>query len=227
MNRNGDIAMSNVSAAHGVEIFDSKSSKALPGQVLVKWTPKGENRAKAGGISKCVSVPPCFVVSAEELGNWLPYVQQLAQNSRDALIKTRLAAGAMVVEDSEISQTAVLTWLESQQELSAGLIGPWLETSGLVDALRVRFAEVLGISGEPTSEQEVLVEKNVSGYVTKFLELGKEKVHFEAGMREKLLRALQIAQELADVSLDDGIGARISQKLAEMAEREQDSLVAL
>ncbi len=227
--------MSNISTAHTVAPFDSKVSQALSGQRLIKIGYKQTEAMTKKGIkalpSICVSVPPIDPANVRyHIDSLLPYVVALCENAQDNIVRGMNddSAGTLtIVQDSDLSMPRILAQLAADQEgerLTKEKILQWSETSGLADALRLRCAELLGVSEEPSEEQNARIEQQVLQYKTMFSGLAGTKTCYELREATALRKALDLAAAYNAAFNDDPLAARFSARIADMIENPKKAI---
>ena len=222
--------MSVISNTHSVVPFDSATSKPAEGQRLAKigykqteaMTKRGE---KALG-SVCVSVPQILEVTEAQIESLAPYITKMLEDAQDSIVRRKHseAKGNIThVRDDEITIECCIAELELQStssRLSKESVTAWCETSGLNDALRLRFAELLGVSDVPTAEENARVEAQVAAYDAMFASLSGAKTYFAPTEAKKLRKALEIG---AAYGVDDALSVRFSTRIDEMITNPKDS----
>ena len=206
--------MSLISSAHSLVKFVSGESKAFAGQRLAKIGYKKTKENPNPLESVCTSIP--FIsLTTEDAITLLPHLREFCEDVQDKIIRARYEAGATSINDSEISVEAICKYLAESASISGGRFTKaaaleWCENSGYSDALRLRFAELLGISDNPTDEEVKQVELQVSGYTDKLAALTGSKTYYAPEVAKKLLRSLEIS------GVTDSAVAKFEARLQEM-----------
>lgn len=195
-------------------------------KIIFKQTADMTAKGKKAPESICVSVPSFegAELSEQELQALVPHIFNLLETAQDGIIRRKYLAGASSVHDDSITVAACIAFLneeEASKRLSKEKIAGWCENSGLADILRLRFAEVLGISDEPTAEESEKVEAGVAGYVEKYASLSGSKTFYTPEVATKLLKALELG------SIQDDMATLLEGKLTEMIQNPKKGLELL
>ena len=217
--------MSTISNIHSIVKFDSKTSKALEGQRLAKigfkQTDAMTKAGKTAPESKCVSIPMLIAddIKPDHYILLMPHILNMLEDAQDGIVREMVEAGKNSVADASLTVQACcgfLAQMNASRRLTKEMITGWTESSGLADALRVRFAELLGVSDEPTPEDEARVEQQVKGYKEKFGMLAGTKTYFEQPVAQNLLKALALLDE--DTISSDYLAPSFVARLTEMVQ---------
>jgi hypothetical protein len=174
------------------------------------------------------SLPAVKITESDVVANaaaLVAHVQRLMEDGQDQIIRTAYEADRCGVEDEEISLSAVLRFLEEQASLETGrltkeVVAGWVESSGFADALRLRFAELFGISEQPTPEQEAKVEAQVKSYKDNIAALSGSKTYYDQPIAQKLIRAFDVA---LGFGVDDRMSKILRGRLEVMANQPKDA----
>ena len=215
--------MSLTSSTHIFVPFDSKKLEAFTGQRLSKigykqtaeMTAKGEKARQ----SICVSLPP---LRAEDIKQdhyilLMPHILNMLEDAQDGVVRKLYEAGKTDVRDDQLTIQALANYLNEAnagRRMTKESIIAWTESSGLADALRLRFAELLGVSDVPTPEDEARVEMQVKSYKEKFAGLAGTKTYYDLPVAQNLLKALSVGE----ITEDDAFGAVFTARLQEMVQ---------
>ncbi len=219
--------MSNISEVHSIEAFDSKKSQALSGQRLAKIGYKQTEAMTRDGKkalpSICVSVPPMdTAVVLAHSQQLLPYIVAMCEAAQDDIIRglNDASNGTLrEVTDSQIDMAAILQQLAAKQEgerLTKEKIAAWCESSNLADALRLRFAELLGVSDTPSNEENARIEAQVKQYKEMFSALAGSKTYYEEKQAKLLAKALDVAAAYSGEIAEDALYCKFSARIQEM-----------
>jgi hypothetical protein len=208
-----DSIMSVISNTHSFLEFNSGVSEALSGQRLAKVTYKTPKTGEKVYKSICVSLPFVAEVSNEQLVALQPHIFKLIEDTQDKIIREAHESGKANVHDTDISVDACVEYLNAESvsgRLTKEGVVRWADDSGLADMLRMRFAEILGVSDTPTEIEAQKVEVQVKGYVDKFAALAGAKTYYAPDVASKLLKALEIG------SVGDSIANKFQMRLQDM-----------
>jgi hypothetical protein len=164
---------------------------------------------------------PCFVVTEDVAIRLVPHLKEFVYDVQDKIIRGLYESGATSVADSEIDIDAICKYLAESESITGGRFTKvaateWCEVSGFNDALRLRFAELLGIGEDPSNEEAKQVEIQVTGYVDKIAALTGSKTYYAPEVAKKLLKAFEIA------NIGDKIAERFVTRLEDMIKNPND-----
>ena len=178
---------------------------------LSKCQYRGDNAEKL--TSSYIQVPVFTDAEIEEqMPVLMPHLVSYLEDKQDSLVKVAHKAGFSGVDSSTIDLAAVIDLLEAtgQGRLNKELIFKWFDAD-MSDSLTVAFADKLGISENPTAEDEARVAGVIASYRVKFGALAGGKSTFVPEEAERLQRALEVTEAISTV-----LGARFNTRLEAM-----------
>ena len=204
--------------AHSVVAYDPKASKPFTGQRLSKVTFKTvtDKESALCGIkreSKCVSLP--VIKSDDVVSNIVilaPAISEYLMSVQDKIVRERVEANAAHITREEMSITAIVDWLESNNEsgrLTKESVGQWF-VDNIECELAVRLAEKLGVSDVPTEQENKQIMAVVSTFKDKVSSLAGGKTSYEPKLCESLIKAISFAPA------GDALAARFTARLEKM-----------
>jgi hypothetical protein len=217
--------MSNVSNRHVFTAYvsaGSGKSVALSGQRLSVVRFKAGKDGRKAMASQCASVPVATLTSEDceflstHINGWFASVQ-------DEIVREVVVSGADSVTTEQLSVEAVRNYLTTQaagDRLNGEQIGYWFDTE-LADVLTVAFADKLGIGDVPSEAETTKLAQMCRVYRDCFTAMAGGRTSFDTAKREKLLKALA----LADTT--DGIGQRLQAKLEAMSKVTVEEMLGL
>ena len=209
--------MSNVSIAHTLEVFSSKTSVALSGQRLAKIKYKNTDKTPAKFPSVCASVP--FISSDLIIGNvdrLVPYFRTFLESAQDGIIRSlyESSEGSLSqILDSEIGIDSICGFLEAEStggRLTKEFIESWF-SSAVSDTLYVVIADKLKYDGLLTPEQEITVQKHIKGYKDMYSSLAGGKTFYQPSQVKSLRNVLALIET-------DETSAKLDARLGKMLE---------
>lgn len=215
--------MSNLFSVHAVVPYTSGKTKPLDGQRLAKITYKVD---KATGIkpeSKAVSIPVItFDAIQPHLASLKDEIVAMVHGAQDKLIRSKVEAGAIEVQDTECNLQATIAWmLEESGRLTGETIRGWFQDT-LRDNLMVTFADKLGIGETPSKEQADKLAKVLQGYEDTFAKLASGAASFTELQKANMLKALELVEDD-----EDSLKQRFIARLSKAKEKEEDLLMNL
>jgi hypothetical protein len=214
-------------AAHTVQSYDPKTSKAFTGQRLAKfaWKTVTDKLDPMCGIkrdSKCVSLP--VVTGQEILGNieaLVPHVQNYLHSVQDKMIREMLEASNNVlhVTQESISLASVCAWLEENDEsgrLTKDSVGKWFDET-LQEPLAMALASKFGVSDVPSDAESAKILAVVDAYKAKISALAGGKTAYDPKMCTSIINALDLAPA------GDVLAVRFTGRLNKMIQEAQNS----
>jgi hypothetical protein len=188
-------------AGHSVVTYDPKSSKAFTGQRLSKVTYKtvSDKTSEFFGIkreSKCVSIP--LIAHVDVISNaqaLAPYVAEYLQSVQDKIVRERIDAGCKTITQEEISITAIMEWLDTNNEsgrLTKDTVAAWFDEN-IADSLALVLADKLGVSETPTNAENAQVMKVLGTFKDKVSSLAGGKTMYEPKLCESLKKCIELA----------------------------------
>ena len=214
--------MSNVSNRHTVNPFVAGKSEPLSGQRLARVGYKKTKDNPNPLPSICVSVPPVdqTAITGDILAGLMPSIVQMVCDAQDGIIRVMndSSGGTLTaVTDEDISLNAVVSFLAAKtvgERLSADSIGAWF-TRYVEDNLSVVVADQLKFT-DITEDNQPVIDQHTKVYLDICqLIAGKNLTRNSFSAQQK--RAMKICVKLA--SDDNGIGAKITEKLAELEKK--------
>lgn len=218
-------------AAHSVQPFVSGKSKAFTGQRLAQVSYKtiSDKTNPLFGVkreSKCVSVP--MITAHEILVNMdalVPSVIEYMQTVQDKIIRNRVDNNAASISAEEISITACIEYLESQDSesgnrLTKESVGAWFAQE-IEESLTVLLADKLGVSDTPSAHELAQIKKVLETFKDKVSSLAGGKTSYEPNLCVQLKKVIALAPE------GDALKSRFNARLDKMiaASKENNSLL--
>lgn len=166
--------MSNISNVHNITAYTTGVTKPYSGQRLSTITYKTDRTTQVKRDSVCVSVP--VIVSndiAIRINEFLPHITALCERTQDAIIRSVHESGRTQVQDSDISVSAVLEYLNADAgggRITKVQAAEWFDTV-IADPLAVALASRLGASVNPTQEQADHIESLLGDFKDKISSL--------------------------------------------------------
>jgi hypothetical protein len=217
--------MSNISDRHSFVTYvatGAAKTAAFSGQRLSVVRFKKDKNGKKPMDSQAVSVPVIQLTDAN-CQDLIVYINEWFAGCQDAIIRDACEAGKREVTDDDISVAAVKSYLIAQaagERMTGDAIRNWFDVE-LSDLMTVAFADKLGFGDSLTEEQSKKLEQMVNVYRDKFASMAGGRTMFDAATRQKLAKAL----ELADCN--EGIGQKLAAKLRAMNEVKIEEMLDL
>lgn len=216
--------MSNISNTHNVVPFTSGVTKAFTGQRLATVTYKTDSKTGVKKDSKAVSVPTLAYADIESrLSDVKDSILSLFIRAQDGIVREIVESGSSVVQDSDISVDAIVSYLNDSSEsgrLTKESLNIWFD-SNVADILTVRISDILGVSDTPTDADVAKIEKLVASYKSNISALAGGKTSYSV----KVAKSLQDAIVLADTN--DSVSEKLVARLVKMQVIEEVSLIDL
>lgn len=211
--------MSTISSVHTFESFDSKSSKALDGQRLLKVLYK----EVSGRVSVCASVPLIGTINEhDDISALMPHIINMLQDAQDKIARSAYEAGATAITDTELSVVACINWLDEDSQggrLTKQAVESWFDST-LLGVLVLAVSDKLGVGDTATPAQEEHVLGVMKMYRDKFSALAGGKTSYTTDVAEKLIQCLSFVAD------GDSLKSRFMARLEKM-KKEQNTLLDL
>jgi hypothetical protein len=171
---------------------------------------------KAGTAAKdsaCIEIPEMTEVEVtDNITVLMPHILGLLEDTQDAIVKEHHKGSYSEVLASSIDIAAVIDRLDATGEgrLNKEKVFQWFDTD-VKDMLMLAFAEKLGISDTPTTEELVRLATTLEVYKVKYGALAGANSHFMPEECDKLIKAITVASAESSV-----IGTRFIRRLEKM-----------
>ena len=219
--------MSVISSTHSVVAYDPKTTKPFEAQRLAKvlyktprMLPDGTTPEKKQNM--CVSIPRIGSISEAQMVALRVHVIGMLENAQDAIVRTRVEAGAASIADTELSIDSCIAWLDADSKgdrLTKEYIIAWYGEV-LADILVVAIADKLGIGDAPNEAEAKKLEQRSNVYRDNFAMLAGGKTQFSADKAGKLVKVLELVSE-------DELAGKFITRLKGMQVKEQVELLDL
>lgn len=213
--------MSNVSNTHNIKEYVIGVTKPFTGQRLAKVTYKVDKTTGVKPDSVCVSVPPiASTVIMDNFEQFIPHILALCERTQDNIIRTIHESKCSVVQDDDISVSAILEFLN--EESSGGRITKkdaieWFNNT-LEDPLTLALSTKLGVSAEPSKEESDKVTKLVEEFKNNISALTAGNVKYNPDVCTVLQKALSFAPP------EDMMRVRFEKRLDNMMNKVHSSI---
>ncbi len=212
--------MSTISSVNSISLFDSKTSVAATGCILL--VSKGSE--KLGKSSICASVLPLTAADiTSNIDSLMPHIQAYLKTERIKLMRAIYDSGKAEIREEQVGIAAIIEALEASSRLTQDQIKSYLANEEERETLKACFAEKLGYSGTLTSDQETKLTKLAAGLAEKLAELASGKIVWSAKEQEK---ALEYIGMLPESGMQSRLVARI-EAMNRKVEKADDIMEAL
>lgn len=197
------------------------------GTRLVKCLYKANAEGKKVAENSYTLVPTGHITEetvAERIAELAPYVVTFLQEWEDKAIKEQHKDGVTRIFTEYLTMDKVLAALEESEagaRLNAEKIGKWFVDT-IQDSLLLAFMDKLGITDQPTPDQEARLATVLDAYRKKFESLASGKAFIKEADCKAMILVIQTA-EAAETTL----GRKFIARLEGMKAKEDDLLLAL
>jgi hypothetical protein len=219
--------MAIIGDVHVFQMYEGKAATGLDAgymEVVTRFKKTKDNPNPKPAMSVVVPVPqvPEIQIAALDVG-YRSIIYAALGDAVAAIVRDRYMDGKTDVHSADISAEACLAYLAQQRaggRLTKEAIEDWASVE-LADAMRLRFAAVMGLSDEQAANPAIVakIEANVAVYIGKLAALSGGRTYYSATEASKLLKALQLLEGLED----DAMGSRLATKLQEMIATPKDA----
>lgn len=185
-------------------------------KIMYKVAKSGVNKGVIKGENSCLLVTPLTTddLTEDVLHRLMPHVLSLCESTQDAIAKELHGIKMEVISKELLDVNAIIGRLETEaisNRLNKETIGAWFDSS-ISDMLTVLFADKLGLSDKPTTEETIKLMGYVSVYKTKLSGLASNLTSYGEDECDQLLAAI----DKCEVDSGDIIASRLVSKLEAM-----------